>query len=355
MPNIAEYPALYVAALRLGVIVSPVPMQFRRHELEQIVDTDGGACDPDGPRRSRASHTLPIAVELDAGDRLQVLCLGPDGPAGSTAFGAAPSTAESRAALAGHVAALAVSADDIATICWTSGTEGTPKGVPRSHNHWIAISYGHLRGAGIQRGERLLNPFPLINMAAIGGCFLSWLHAAGTLVLHHPLDLGVYLQQIAEERPHYAIAPPAILNMLLKDAALLAGVDLSCLRCIGSGSAPLDPDMIRGYHDRFGIEIVNAFGSNEGISLISNADNATDPTQRARWFPRYGRPEIAVADRASRRTSDSTRRPRHRHRGPRGGHARRDADPRADRVRRLLSRAGDHGAVVHAGRLVPHR
>jgi acyl-CoA synthetase (AMP-forming)/AMP-acid ligase II len=291
LPNIAEYPALYVAALRLGIIVSPVPMQFRRHELEQIVALTGARAFLTVPTFKGAAHAS-VAMGLGAGDELQVLCLGPDGPAGSTAFDAAELTAESRATLERHVASLAVAADDIATICWTSGTEGTPKGVPRSHNHWIAISYGHLRGAGIQRGERLLNPFPLINMAAIGGCFLSWLHAAGTLVLHHPLDLGIYLQQIAEERPHYAIAPPAILNMLLKDEALLAGVDLSCLRCIGSGSAPLDPDMIRSYHDRFGIEIVNAFGSNEGISLISNADNATDPTHRARWFPRYGRPEI---------------------------------------------------------------
>ena len=41
LPNIAEYPALYLAALRLGIIVSPVPMQYRRHELEQIVDLTG--------------------------------------------------------------------------------------------------------------------------------------------------------------------------------------------------------------------------------------------------------------------------------------------------------------------------
>ncbi len=167
-----------------------------------------------------------------------------------------------------------------------------PKGVPRTHNHWIAISYGHLRGAGIRRGERLLNPFPLINMAAIGGCFMSWLHSAGTLVLHHPLDLGVYLRQIAEERPDYAIAPPAVLNMLLKDEKLLATVDLSSLRCIGSGSAPLDPEMIRGYQERFGIEIVNSFGSNEGMALMSNAENAANPEHRARLFPRYGRDEI---------------------------------------------------------------
>ncbi len=291
LPNIAEYPSLYIAALRLGIIVSPVPMQFRRHELEQIVALTGARAVLT-VRALKGVEYATGAVQLNAAKPLKVLCMGEDGPAGSTPFTPAPLTPASRQALQAQVAALGVSADDIATICWTSGTEGTPKGVPRSHNHWIAISYAHLRGAGIQRGERLLNPFPLINMAAIGGCFMSWLHNAGTLVLHHPLDLGVYLRQIAEEKPQYAIAPPAILNMLLKDEKLLAGIDLSSLRCIGSGSAPLDPEMIRGFQQRFGIEIANLFGSNEGVSLLSNAENAADPEHRARWFPRFGRPEI---------------------------------------------------------------
>jgi acyl-CoA synthetase (AMP-forming)/AMP-acid ligase II len=291
LPNIAEYAALYLAAMRLGIILSPVPMQYRRHELEEIVALTGARATLTVRTMKGVEHASG-AVQLGEGRALQVLCLGADAPPGTTPFTPAPLTDESRAALRAHVAGLGISADDIATICWTSGTEGLPKGVPRSHNHWIAISWAHLRGAGIQPGERLLNPFPLINMAAIGGCFMSWLHCAGTLLLHHPLDLPVYLRQIATERPHYAIAPPAILNMLLKDEKLLAGVDLSSLRCIGSGSAPLDPDMIRGYHQRFGIEVVNIFGSNEGVSLLSNADNATDPEHRARLFPRWGRPEI---------------------------------------------------------------
>src|ERR671912_730598 len=41
LPNVVEYPALYLAAMRLGIIVSPVPMQFRRHELEQVTDLTG--------------------------------------------------------------------------------------------------------------------------------------------------------------------------------------------------------------------------------------------------------------------------------------------------------------------------
>lgn len=121
---------------------------------------------------------------------------------------------------------------------------------------------------------------------------MSWMHNAGTLVLHHPFDLPTFFKQIAFEKPQYAIAPPAVLNMLLKNEALLASVNLSSLRCIGSGSAPLDPEMIQGYHDRFGIEICNNFGSNEGVSLISNAANANDPLKRARWFPRFGHDAI---------------------------------------------------------------
>jgi cyclohexanecarboxylate-CoA ligase len=36
LPNVWEGVALYLAAARLGLVLSPVAMQYRRHELEQI-------------------------------------------------------------------------------------------------------------------------------------------------------------------------------------------------------------------------------------------------------------------------------------------------------------------------------
>ena len=299
LPNIADYVAVYVAAMRLGVILSPVPMQFRRHELDQIIKlTDA----PYVLTVSRFKGTQPHqeASIGAAASGARVLVLGEDAPTGTLPFAAQTPAGADLARLRSRLEEEPVSADDIATICWTSGTEGMPKGVPRSHNHWHAISHAHFEGAGIRRGEILLNPFPLVNMAAIGGCFMSWLHAAGTLVLHHPLDLPVYLAQIASERPHYAIAPPAVLNMLIQNEELLAGCDLKSLRCIGSGSAPLDPGMIRGFHDRFGIEIVNMFGSNEGISLAAGIAEAPDPERRACFFPRFGRAELDWAQRSAK-------------------------------------------------------
>jgi acyl-CoA synthetase (AMP-forming)/AMP-acid ligase II len=288
LPNVWECVALYLAAARLGAVLSPVAVQYRRHELEQIVDL----------LEPRAVVTCRSFKEFDHA----ALGAGLAGRCGARLLvtaGAAPPGADQLAtgpATDDDVAELDVlpapSADDVFTICWTSGTEGRPKGVPRTHNQWIAISYAHLEAAKIAPGDVLLNPFPMINMAAIGGCFLSWLHSAGTLLLHHPFDPQVYLRQIMAERPQYAIAPPAVLNMLIRDEALLAKVDLSSLRCIGSGSAPLAPAMIAGFRERLGIEIVNLFGSNEGVSLASGPDEIPDPERRAKYFPRFGRREV---------------------------------------------------------------
>lgn len=290
LPNIVEFVALYIAAARLGVILSPVPMQFRRGELEPICRIVQASA---LLTVARFKDTEPARSALGIPGLRRVLVLGSDAPPGAMALpicaASDPRTAQRASALE---AAADVSADDILTICWTSGTEGAPKGVPRSHNHWIAMSHGHLEGATLRAGDTLLNPFPLVNMAAIGGCFMSWLHTAGTLVLHHPFDVGVYLQQIATEKPDYAIAPPAVLWMLLQNQALLDGVDMRCLRCIGSGSAPLAPAMIRGYKERYGIEIVNIFGSNEGIALLTGPLDGSDVERRARFFPRFGRPEL---------------------------------------------------------------
>jgi len=295
LPNTWECVALYLAAARTGIVLSPVAMQYRRHELDQVVALLGPKAVITVPEFKGFDHA-GLGSELAQACGAALLLAGGDAVEGAQLLAGGPASAADRALVA---AGAAPSADDVFTICWTSGTEGAPKGVPRSHNQWIAISHAHFEAARIAPGDKLLNPFPMINMAAIGGCFLSWLHAAGTLLLHHPFDPQVYLQQIAVERPQYAIAPPAVLNLLIRDEALLAKVDLSSLRCIGSGSAPLAPAMIAGFRERLGIEIVNLFGSNEGVSLASGPDEIPDPERRARYFPRFGRAEAPWPHRVS--------------------------------------------------------
>ena len=180
-----------------------------------------------------------------------------------------------------------LTANDVATLCWTSGTEAAPKGVPRSHNEWLIVAPSIIEAAELRPGARLLNPFPLVNMAGWSTCVAAWLRLGGTVVQHHPFDLPVFLRQLREERIDYTVAPPAILNQMLRDPALLEGIDFTRLARIGSGSAPLSEWMVCGFAER-GVQIVNYFGSNEGAALTGSPRDIADPALRARYFARAG-------------------------------------------------------------------
>ena len=285
LPNIAELALAYLALARLGAIVSPVPVQYGLHELKTIQsELSARAFLSLGAFKGR--DLLTEHAEAFPG----CLLYGLASPSAANCIDldtCAPSAAE-RAAWRDHRQAFAPDANDIFTICWTSGTTGTPKGVPRSTNQWLAISRASGDLAELRDGDALLNPFPMVNMGGLGGFFFNWLRYRATLVLHHPLDLDVFLQQLQAEKINYTIAPPAVLNMLLRDESLLARIDLAHLRAIGSGSAPLAPWMIEGYEKTHGIAILNNFGSNEGMCLASGPRDVPDPALRGELFPRFG-------------------------------------------------------------------
>ncbi|MBL4630969.1 MAG: acyl--CoA ligase [Paraglaciecola sp.] len=288
MPNVVELIYTYLAASRLGIIISPVPVQYQENELTSIIDILQPAAIIITPQFKQTSlldrirnsiklsslqAQLPKILIWGKGEADCDLCAQMEQPASSSRY-------------VDYCQQNVICADDLMTICWTSGTEGVPKGVPRSHNQWLAIGKATYLGNHIKDNETLLNPFPLINMASIGGMFLSWLYSGGKLVLHHPLNLPIFLQQIAAEKVNYTLAPPALLNALLKNEKLRDSIDFSTLRAIGSGSAPLDVWMVEDFKKLFDIEIVNHFGSNEGVSLLCGPTETNIPEKRARLFPR---------------------------------------------------------------------
>ncbi|HKZ72838.1 MAG TPA: fatty acid--CoA ligase family protein, partial [Steroidobacteraceae bacterium] len=203
--------------------------------------------------------------------------------------------------LAQYLRTLSIDPNEILTLCWTSGTEARSKGVPRHHNHWIANGEVCSELGRVRTGDAILNPFPMINIASIGGMVMPWLMSRGKLVQHHPFDLPVFLRQLQEERIAYTVAPPAVLSQLLKNEEILQRTDLSALHTVGSGSAPLAPWMVAGWQQRFGIGVVNIFGSNEGCALFSTPEDLPDPHDRAQFFPRFGVPGFEWSSRSARK------------------------------------------------------
>lgn len=289
MPNIVEGVLVFLACARLGLIISPVPMQYREHELRHILGLVEAKIFVTVPAMHGFDHAaMALGLQRELPSLRHVAVFGAPAPAGVLVLDDLLSGKADRAAVRDYTAKNPVDPFEVLTVCWTSGTEAKPKGVPRHQGQWMASVDACIECGDLRPGDRLLSPFPMVNVAAISGLVLPWLVLKGSLAQHHPFDLPTFLQQIAQEKINYTIAPPAILNMLLKNEALLAQTDFSSVRSFASGSAPLAPWMVKGWQDRFGITVINIFGSNEGTSLFSTGHDIPDPEERAQYFPRFG-------------------------------------------------------------------
>jgi acyl-CoA synthetase (AMP-forming)/AMP-acid ligase II len=298
LPNGVEQYIVYLSCARLGIVVTPVPVQYRENELDHILaHTQAAAVVSFGrigkPEGGHAAAAMFTQIQARAPHLRAVLAWGEGIPSTCIDLSrdcAAAITPADAQRLDRAERDAAVTANDVFTICWTSGTEARPKGVPRSHNEWLVVAPSIIEAGQIGPHARLLNPFPLVNMAGISTAIAAWLVVGGTVVQHHPFSLPVFLQQIRDERIDYTVAPPAVLNMLLQNTALLEGIDFQRLSRIGSGSAPLSEWMVRGFAEQFGVQIINYFGSNEGAALAGSDIDLPDPGERATFFPRAGVP-----------------------------------------------------------------
>lgn len=281
LPNISEFVFVHLACAKLGIMISPLHLQHRENDVLRCSEIAQPKALVTLRRIGKSDQTAFVRSLRDThACELPVLWLEDLLTASQAA-----TMDEVDTALRRHPR---VTANDIYSICWTSGTEGSPKGVPRSHNNWLAVGQRIVDGADLRPGEVLVNPFPLVAVAGLT-VLVPWLMQGGRLVLHQPTDLAVLLGQIKAEGAHYVCIAPALLNRLLTDPELAAGGALSSLRVIGSGSGPIDAWTIHEFKHRHGIDIVNFYGSNEGIGLTSNAGLVPDPAKRSTLFPAAGR------------------------------------------------------------------
>ena len=266
LPNTVHLAVCYYAASLLGAIISPLAMQYGRHELQLVAQTT----------KAKALVTL---ASFNGEER-------------KPHYDGLLSTSQTwlmNQDLVLDAAACEWLVDEqdphqILSLCWTSGTTGTPKAVPRSHAMWVAIAKATMAAGGMQAEDKLLNPFPLINMAAVGGFLYPAALLACGLYLHHPLDPAVFLGQMQSEAISFSIVPPPLLNQLANAPEMWHQFDFSALRAVGSGSAPLADWMIETFDADYKVPVINFYGSNEGICLFATPTTAPDAAVRSCMF-----------------------------------------------------------------------
>ena len=127
----------------------PMPVQFRSHELVQLcnfVEAKLLVTTSKMGGRNLASEAVAVQGEIES--LSAVLSLGAETPDGAVNLSALLDTERE------VPAAATVDANEVYTICWTSGTENKPKGVPRTHNDWLAISNAVYDAAELSPNDR---------------------------------------------------------------------------------------------------------------------------------------------------------------------------------------------------------
>jgi fatty-acyl-CoA synthase len=169
-----------------------------------------------------------------------------------------------------------VGLDDPAVIIYTSGTTGRPKGATLSHGNitWNCVNV--LIDTDLASDEVALVCAPLFHVAALNMVSLPILMKGGTVVLTGGFDPDVALDLIARHGVTVMFGVPAMFNAMAQVPAF-ASADLSSLRRLLCGGAPVPLSTIRTYLDR-GIPFLQGYGMTETSpgALFLGAERAAD-------------------------------------------------------------------------------
>jgi long-chain acyl-CoA synthetase len=179
------------------------------------------------------------------------------------------------------------SPDELATIVYTSGSTGQPKGVMLSFGAMAVASEGLIRTLGFNSTDRMLSYLPLAHTMErwLVGCCAT--RAPFQVFFAETVD--TFLQDLRRARPTLFLSVPRLwlkfqagvlnklpqkkLDLLLRlpivrgiiQRKILRGLGLDQVRFAGSGSAPMPADLLAWYR-RLGLELMEGYGMSENFN-----------------------------------------------------------------------------------------
>jgi acyl-CoA synthetase (AMP-forming)/AMP-acid ligase II len=159
-------------------------------------------------------------------------------------------------------------ATQLAALPYSSGTTGRPKGVRLSHRNLVANIAQVEDRLGVRRDDVVMAVLPFFHIYGMTVLLNLSLRRRSTLVTMPRFDLADFLGAIARHRVTFAFIAPPIAVALAKHPAV-EDYDLSSLRTVFSGAAPLDGELGQALADRLGVIVLQGYGMSE-LSPVSH-------------------------------------------------------------------------------------
>jgi acyl-CoA synthetase (AMP-forming)/AMP-acid ligase II len=301
MRNLPEWPAAFFASVTIGAICVPLNAWWTGHELAYGLADSGTkllVCDDERWERIAPHlHQIPslehvLVSRAPAGD------LAAPAERLEAAIGAPPTWAGLPDA---ELPEAEIGPDDDATIFYTSGTTGSPKGALGTHRNLATniFSSGYNAACAVlRRGEELpdpvpkvtLNVIPLFHVTACSAGLMGNIAAGNTMIYMRKWDPVKAFEIIEREKVNATGGVPTIAWQLLEHPER-KNYDLSSLEAIGYGGAPSAPELVRRIYQEFGALPGNGWGMTETMATVTghgSEDYLNRPTSCG--------PPVAVAD-----------------------------------------------------------
>jgi long-chain acyl-CoA synthetase len=283
MRNLPEWPVVFFAAVSIGAIITPLNAWWTGPELEYgLVNSGSKLAFMDAERFERLVEHLPKCPELQ---RVYV--------SRRTEDVADPKIAKLESVLGNvndwsnlphaELPDVTIDPDDDATIFYTSGTTGKPKGALGTHRNYaqnVITSTAGLARAFLRRGEMPPDPatqpqrvtllaIPLFHVTACSSSMIASVATGGKLVLMRKWDAEKGMQLIERERVTAAGGVPTIAWQLIEHPSR-SKYDLSSLTLITYGGAPSAPELVRRIKEVFpNSQPGNGWGMTETAAAFS--------------------------------------------------------------------------------------
>lgn len=240
MPNSVAFVCTYLGAMKCGAVAVPINTRFTGQQIQYVLTDSEATCvvtndrDTDTGVDGRETHRYSALLERGMGG-----------------YDVTPRRSE-----------------ELAELLYTSGTTGAPKGVYHTHGNLVANANGYINDNDWSREDVALTVCKCFHVTGLNVTTTPFIVLEGENHLLETWDIETALGAIERHGVTYTFLIPTMVTELL-DSAEIDNYDISTLRAIGVGGAPMPKERITEAERTLDCTLLEGYGMTETTPLAT--------------------------------------------------------------------------------------